>query len=605
MNYSIHYCDARIGRNNGPEWTLTVACEIEAETLETPNGLNPIPQVIGVDLGGTAIKLGRFDNTGRCLQSITVSTPQPPEPKAVVGAIAQAILTLDPHRQTLAIGLGTPGPVDETGRIARVAINLGWQDVPIADWLEAETGKPVVAANDANCAGMGEVWRGAGRQYRDAILLTLGTGVGGAVILNGHLFTGRHGTGAELGLITLDPSGETCNSGNHGSLEQLVSVQAIRRRTGLEPAELGQRAAAGDPEAIAFWQNYGRDLGAGIANLIYIFTPEVVILGGGISASAPFFMPTLWDEIKQRVLATSRDGLQIVTAELGNQAGMVGAAKLAWEKLEALTQKDSEAAYRQALSDTDLAYHLALETAQFNAGFLARTAHELRSPLNGLLGLHQLILGDLCDSPEEERGFVQQAHQAGMKMLTLLDEVIRVSKISTGTLPLKLQPVQLMGLLKTVQEMTHLHAQDRNVRLMVQLPDPQVHVQADPNWLRQVLVHCLESSIHQMEGGGSLRLGLTMHPTQPQVTLWMEDSRPATAWKDSLHWMQADQVPLSPLPKQAQLLQVQAPAPLSPGLLLHLDQLILARMGSHLEWQVANPETDQIRLQFALPLAAV
>jgi len=573
--------------------------------LERTNSTNQTPQVLGIDLGGTAIKLGRFDASGRCLQSVTVPTPQPPDPEAVVEAIANAMPTLDPDQQTLAIGIGTPGPVDETGRIALVAINLGWKQVPLADALEARTGKPVIAANDANCAGIGEVWLGAGRQYRDAILLTLGTGVGGAVILDGKLFTGRHGTGAELGLITLDPSGETCNSGNHGSLEQLVSVQAIRRRTGLEPAELGQRAAAGDAEAIAFWENYGRDLGAGISNLVYIFTPEVVILGGGISASAPFFMATLWDEINQRVLATSREGLQIVTAELGNQAGMVGAARLAWDKLDTLAQIRIDAPTKQTLSDTELAYYLALQSAQFNAGFLARTAHELRSPLNGLLGLHQLILGDLCDGPEEERTFVQQAHQSGMKMLALLDEVIRVSKVGSGRLPLQLQPVQLMGLLKTVQEMTHLHAQDRNVRLTVELPDTQVYVQADPNWLREVLVHRLESAISQMEGSGSLRMGVKILPTQQQVDLWIEDSQPLSAWQDTLDWMQQDPVPLFSQPSRTQLKQLQAPQSFSPGLLLHLDQLILQRMNSHLECFIADPERETVRLQFRLPLAQV
>ncbi|MBD1910121.1 ROK family protein [Leptolyngbya sp. FACHB-16] len=565
------------------------------------NSANHSPQVIGVDLGGTAIKLGRFDAAGRCLHSLTIPTPQPAEPHAVVEAIAAAIRTLDPDDQALAIGIGTPGPVDETGRLALVAINLGWKDVPIADWLEERTGKPVVAANDANCAGIGEVWLGAGRQYRDAILLTLGTGVGGAVILNGKLFTGRHGTAAELGLITLDPSGDTCNSGNHGSLEQLVSVQAIRRRTGMEPAELGQRAAAGDETAIAFWKNYGCDLGAGISNLIYIFTPEVVILGGGVSASAPFFMPTLWDEINQRVLETSREGLQIVTAELGNQAGMVGAAKLAWEKLESITPKNADEAKNPLLSDADLAYHMAQETARFNAGFLARTAHELRSPLNGILGLHQLILGDLCDSPEEERGFVKQAHDSGMKMLALLDEVIRISKFSTGSLPLQMQPVQLSGLLKTVHEINELHARDRNVRLDIQLPDPQVYVQADPNWLRQVLVHRLESAISHMDGG-SIKLGVTVSPHQ-QAQIWVEDSRPAEAWKDSLDWMQQDRIPLTAQPNRDQLLQ--APSSLSPGQLLQMDYLVLQRMGSRLEWQVANTESGQIRLTFGLPLAVI
>ena len=290
-------------------------------------------QVVGIDLGGSAIKLGRFDPQGTCLQSLTIATPQPATPQAVLQAIVAAIAQLDPDQQTVAIGVGTPGPADATGRIARVAINLaGWQDIPLADWLEAATGKPTVLANDANCAGLGEYWLGAGKKFQDVIVLTLGTGVGGAVILGGKLFVGREGAAGELGLITLNPDGPECNSGNAGSLEQYTSVRAIRRRTGLEPHELGDRAQAGDPEAIAFWQAYGRDLGAGLASLIYVLTPEAVIIGGGISASAKFFFPAVQAEIDRRVLASSRAGLQLLPAELGNQAGIVGAAKLAWQK---------------------------------------------------------------------------------------------------------------------------------------------------------------------------------------------------------------------------------------------------------------------------------
>ncbi len=163
-------------------------------------------------------------------------------------------------------------------------------------------------------------------------LLTLGTGVGGAIILDGKLFTGHQGAAGELGLITLNPDGSECNSGNRGSLEQYVSVGAIRRRTGLEPAELGALAQAGDLNALTFWQSYGADLGAGLASLIYVLTPEAIVIGGGVSASAEFFFPSVQAEIERRVLPSSRAGLQLLVAELGNQAGMVGAAKLAWDK---------------------------------------------------------------------------------------------------------------------------------------------------------------------------------------------------------------------------------------------------------------------------------
>ncbi|MDC0835880.1 glucokinase [Leptolyngbya valderiana BDU 20041] len=291
-------------------------------------------EVLGIDLGGTSIKLGRFDREGNCGERLTVETPQPSTPEAVLEAIVGAIDRLDPQRNCVAVGLGTPGPADETGRIAKVAINLSrWNDVPVADILEAKIGRPVVLANDANCAGLGEAWLGAGRSFRDLILLTLGTGVGGAIVLDDRLFVGRHGAAGELGLITLNPDGPPCNSGNNGSLEQYASVRAIRRETGLEPHELAAKAEAGDKDAIAYWEQYGRRLGAGLASLIYILTPEAVVIGGGIAAGADLFFPAMKAEIECRVLPTSREGLQVLTAELGNRAGTIGAAKLAWQLL--------------------------------------------------------------------------------------------------------------------------------------------------------------------------------------------------------------------------------------------------------------------------------
>ena len=308
---------------------------IDAVVAEMNLPTQTLEQVLGIDLGGSAIKLGRFNQDGHCLQSLTVPTPYPAAPDAVLVAMVDAIAQIDPKQQAGAIGVGTPGPTDAKGRIARVAINLeGWHDIPLADWLEAKTDRPTVLANDANCAGLGEAWLGAGRWYRHLILLTLGTGVGGAIILDDKLFTGHHGAAGELGLITLNPDGPPCKSGNRGSLEQYASVQAIRRRTGMEPEALSALALAGDANALAFWQDYGSDLGAGLASLIYVLTPEAIVIGGGVSASADLFFPALQAELEKRVLPSSRAGLQLLRAELGNQAGMVGAARLAWQQWE-------------------------------------------------------------------------------------------------------------------------------------------------------------------------------------------------------------------------------------------------------------------------------
>ncbi len=293
-------------------------------------------EVIGIDLGGTAIKLGRFTEDGTCLQSLTVPTPQPAYPDDVIDMMVYAIEKLAPGMANIsAIGIGTPGPADITGRVAKIAINLeGWIDIPVATIIQSRTGIPAVVGNDGNCAGMGENWLGAGRNYRNSILLTLGTGVGGAVFINNELFTGHAGSAGELGLISFDPDGHPCNSGNNGSLEQFLSGQAIRRITGKEPKEMGELAAAGDRSALEFWDNYGRNLGIGLTSIIYILTPEVAIIGGGISASAEYFIPAAQREIERRVMETSRPKFKLIPAQLGNQAGITGAAKLAWEMLK-------------------------------------------------------------------------------------------------------------------------------------------------------------------------------------------------------------------------------------------------------------------------------
>lgn len=293
-------------------------------------------EVIGIDLGGTAIKLGRFTADGTCIQSLSVPTPQPSRPDAAIETMVDAIEKLAPGMTDIAaIGVGTPGPADLAGRVAKIAINLdGWVDIPVATLLQSRTGVPAIVGNDGNCAGLGERWLGAGRHYRDFVLLTLGTGVGGAVFLNGELFTGHAGSAGELGLIALDASGHPCKSGNNGSLEQFLSGQAIRRIAGKDPQLMGELAAAGDRSALRFWEDYGRNLGIGLTSIMYILTPEVAIIGGGISASAKYFLPAAEREIFRRVMAVSRPGFKLIAAELGNEAGITGAAKLAWEMLQ-------------------------------------------------------------------------------------------------------------------------------------------------------------------------------------------------------------------------------------------------------------------------------
>jgi glucokinase len=291
-------------------------------------------QVIGIDLGGTAIKLARFSRSGDLLAEAQLPTPQPAMPGAVTMALCEAVEELDPQRLAAVVGIGLPGPMDATARVARVCINLpGWEEVPLADWLEPRLERRVTLANDGNCAVVGEAWLGAAQGYADVVLLTLGTGVGGGVLLNGSLFTGHNGAAAEPGLIGVDPEGPACNSGNRGSLEQFASIGALRRLSEREPRELGRAAAAGDPEALAVWDRYGSSLGVGITSLVYMFTPQLVLLGGGLAGAAPHFLPALRREVESRVQAVSREGLRIEACALGNGAGRLGAARLALQRL--------------------------------------------------------------------------------------------------------------------------------------------------------------------------------------------------------------------------------------------------------------------------------
>ena len=294
----------------------------------------PDPCVIGVDLGGTAIKLGLFSLDGDLLADHQCPTPQPATPGAVCMEIVEAIGVLDPDGRASVVGIGLPGPMDAEARIARVCINLpGWEEVPLAAWLEPRLNRRVTLANDGNCALVGEAWKGAASGFDDVVLLTLGTGVGGGVMLSGALFTGHHGAAAEPGLITLFPEGPACNSGNRGSLEQFASITGLQRLGADDPAALAAAASRGDQEALAIWDRYGELLGTGISSLVYLFTPQLVLLGGGLAGASAHFLPAVRREVMSRVQAISREGLQIKACALGNGAGRLGASRLAVQRL--------------------------------------------------------------------------------------------------------------------------------------------------------------------------------------------------------------------------------------------------------------------------------
>ncbi len=250
-----------------------------------------------------------------------------------------------------------------------------------------------------------------------------------------------------------------------------------------------------------------------------------------------------------------------------------------------------------ALQSLQLAYQLATETNQFKGGFLARTSHELRSPLNGIIGMQQLILSDLCDSPEEEREFIAQANESALKMIAVLDRVLEVARLEHGTMKLALQPIQLASLLQTVHDLTYLQAADRNLQLKVALPDPELYVLADPQRLKQVLLYLVDAPIAQMQEG-SIDVSVQVAVETGCAQIWIDSD-----------WIDGDSFPLSEpidwLRKPAATSDIP-----SPGLsLLTSQMLVLLMQGtlSVLNVPSTNESTDdserhRLRFQCSIPL---
>ncbi|MBW4468354.1 MAG: HAMP domain-containing histidine kinase [Pegethrix bostrychoides GSE-TBD4-15B] len=261
-------------------------------------------------------------------------------------------------------------------------------------------------------------------------------------------------------------------------------------------------------------------------------------------------------------------------------------AALALPKPDQLSPESSQEALNAELHQTQLACQMARESEQFKAGFLARTAHELRSPLSSVMSLQQLVLSDLCEDPAEERETVAQAYAAAQKLLSLLDKLIAVSKTVYGSEPLKLKPVSLEDLLMEVESLLMLPAQNRRQQLILEYPDPDLQVMADPIWLRQVLVSLIDTPMRLMQEG---RITVTPQVKADRLSIQITDERPATFWQESLDLLQqlSDPQPVDSLSDQP-----------SGGLSLLTSQMVLEQMGGGLELvsvpSAADP-TTQIR----------
>ena len=310
-------------------------------------------EAIGLDIGGTKILGVRAARDGTVLDRVEAATPAEDQAATLEAMVvaARRLMTLD----VLAVGVGAAGMVDVANGILRFAPNLAWRDLAIAEHMQEALGVPCQLDNDANVAAYGEFRFGAGRGYRHLLLVAVGTGIGGGIIIDGRLFRGANGYAAEIGHVVVDPLGPPCGCGNLGCWEQVASGATIGR-LGRETARaqpssamvalaggdldavtgpLVTRAALdGDPAAIGVLGSVGVRLGIGIAGLVNVLDPQVVVVGGGAVAAGELLLEPARVAFHDAVEGSSRrPKVPIVAAQLGNDAGAVGAAALALEEL--------------------------------------------------------------------------------------------------------------------------------------------------------------------------------------------------------------------------------------------------------------------------------
>jgi glucokinase len=299
------------------------------------------PRVIGVDVGGTKVLAGIVGRSGDVGRTTERRTPRDSQ-QELLATLDEAVEELRDD-DTAALGFGLPSTIDQRTGQAIFSVHIPLNDVDFRDRMSDRFGLPVAMDNDGNAATIAEWKVGAGRGARHMIMLTLGTGIGGGLILDGKPYRGAIGAGAELGHMVLQLDGPACGGGcdGFGHFEALASGQTADEAavallgSGATAHDLVTRAREGDPEAAAAMTEIGRRLGAGIGSLVNIFQPEVVVIGGGFAAAGDLLFGPAKEVVAREALAPGRDLVRIVPAELGPKAGLVGAGFIAFEKLDA------------------------------------------------------------------------------------------------------------------------------------------------------------------------------------------------------------------------------------------------------------------------------
>ena len=308
--------------------------------------------VFGVDIGGTTVKLGFFDTEGNILEKWEIPTRKELGGKYILPDIAESITNLlmekgIEKKDVAGVGVGVPGPVDADGVVFK-AVNLGWDIFSVSNTLGDLINLPVKAGNDANVAALGEMWKGGGKGHDDLVAVTLGTGVGGGIIVQGKLLAGATGAGGEIGHIHVeDNETDRCGCGKQGCLEQYGSATGIVRIANrvlaatdeasvLRDSELTAKAVcdaakAKDAVAIKVMEQFGEYLGRGLAAIACVVNPEVFVIGGGVSKAGEMLFDYIRPNYEKYVFHGSKN-TKFALATLGNDAGIVGAARLVLEQ---------------------------------------------------------------------------------------------------------------------------------------------------------------------------------------------------------------------------------------------------------------------------------
>lgn len=303
----------------------------------------------GVDIGGTTVKIAYFDEVGTMLDTWEIPTVTKNSGAQILPDVAQALEKYMAEKKIdrsniIGVGVGVPGPVNSKG-IVNMCVNLGWSRMEIAKELESLTGLPVKAGNDANVAALGEYWKGSGASFDSMVMATLGTGVGGGIVVDGQLLHGAHGAGGEVGHMVLNRhETDRCGCGNRGCVEQYCSAtglvrlakirlasdemaSVLREKETLAAKDVFDAGKQGDCLALEVLEQYYDYLGEFLATVCAVIDPEVVVLGGGVSKAGEVLLEAVRRSYEKFCFHGVKD-VKIMAAELGNAAGSYGAFKL-------------------------------------------------------------------------------------------------------------------------------------------------------------------------------------------------------------------------------------------------------------------------------------